>query len=118
MKEDFNDYEDDNIVELVDEDGNKLRFEHLLTFEYKKEWYVALAPEQPEEVPEDVEDEGEEIAIYHLVGGEEDETLEVIEDDELLDEVFAEFCSQYEDFEDADEAAKLDGDGEEGEDGE
>ena len=35
-----------------------------------------------------------------------------IEDDEELDEVFAEFCSQYEDFEDADEAALLDGDGE------
>ena len=117
MKEDFNDYEDDNLVELVDEEGNKLRFEHLLTFEYKGEWYVALAPEQPEEAEEDEEDEGDEVAIYHLVGGEEDEQLEIIEDDDLLDEVFAEFCNQYEDFEDADEAAKLDGD-DDGDDGE
>lgn len=111
MKEEYNDYEDDNLVELVDEDGSTLRFEHLLTFQYKNEWYVALAPEQPEEVTEDEDDEGEEIAIYHLVGGEDDEQLEVIEDDELLDEVFAEFCSQYEDFEDADEAESLDSDG-------
>ena len=29
----------------------------------------------------------------------------------MLDEVFAEFCRQYEDFEDADEAAMLDSDG-------
>ena len=36
----------------------------------------------------------------------------LIDDDALLDEVFAEFCNQYEDFEDADEAALLDGDGE------
>ena len=113
MKEESNDYEDDSLVELVDEDGNTQQFEHLLTFEYKGEWYVALTPaltaeEADESEDEDDEDEGDEVAIYHLVGGEDDETLEVIEDDELLDEVFAEFCSQYEDFEDADEAQKLD----------
>ncbi len=113
MKEETNNYEDDNLVELVDEEGNTLSFEHLLTFEYKGEWYVALTPavaaeEEPEEADED--DEGDEVVIYHLVGGENDEQLETIEDDALLDEVFAEFCSQYEDFEDADEAAELDGD--------
>ena len=36
--------------------------------------------------------------------------MEPIEDDEKLDEVFAEFCNQYEDFEDADEAASLEPD--------
>lgn len=109
MKEEFNDYEEDNIVELVDDEGNTLKFEHLMTFEYKSEWYVALAPVEPIQEATD-EDEGDEIAIFHLVGEEEDERLEMIEDDELLDEVFAEFCNQYEDFEDADEAASLDGD--------
>ena len=111
MKEEYNDYEEDNIIELIDEDGNTLRYEHLLTFQYKGEWYVALAPEAEAEEETD-EDEGEEVAIYHLTGSEENEQLEPIEDDEFLDEVFAEFCSQYEDFEDADEAAKLDGDDE------
>ena len=47
-----------------------------------------------------------------IEGDEENETLVQLEDDEL-DEVFAEFCAQYEDFEDADEAAELDGAGEE-----
>ncbi len=111
MKEDREKYEEeDNIVELVDDEGNSSRYEHLLTFEYKKEWYVALTPERPAEENEDEEDEGDEVAIYHLVGGEDDEQLETIEDDALLDEVFAEFCSLYDDFEDADEASALEPD--------
>ncbi len=115
MKEETNNYEDDNTVTLVNEDGEELSFEHLLTFEYKKEWYIALTPvSEAEESDEDDDGEGEEIVIYHLVGGEDDEELESIDDDALLDEVFAEFCNQYEDFEDADEAAELDG--EEGQD--
>ncbi len=113
MKEDYNDYEDDdNIVELVDEEGNKERYEHIATIEYKGEWYACFTPEtQPEESEEtDGEDEGDEIVIFRIVGEEEDEHLETIEDEALLDEVFAEFCNQYEDSEDADEAAALDGD--------
>ena len=40
FKEENNDYEDgDNIVELIDEDGNTLRYEHVGTIEYKGEWY-------------------------------------------------------------------------------
>ena len=103
MKEERNDYtEDENIVELVDDEGNTFRFEHLMTFEYKGEWYCALT-----ELKDDEEDE--EVAIYRIEGDEENEQLVQIEDDEELDEVFAEFCAQYEDFEDADEAAQLDG---------
>ena len=52
---------------------------------------------------------GEEVAIYRIEGDEDNEQLIQIEDDDELDEVFAEFCAQYEDFEDADEAAELDG---------
>lgn len=113
-KEEENNYEeDDNIVELVDEEGNSYRYEHLMTFEYKGEWYCALTPEAVSEEAED-DEEGEEVAIYHIVGEENDEHLEAIEDEQFLDEVFAEFCNQYDDFEDADEAASLDGDDGEG----
>ena len=110
MKEEREQYdEENNIVELIDEEGNSLHYEHLLTFEYKGEWYCAFTPVEEAEESEDGE-EGEEVVIYHLVGGENDETLEPIEDDETLDEVFAEFCNQYEDFEDAEEAAALEPD--------
>lgn len=109
MKEVGNDYEDGNsIVELMDDDGNKLRFEHLMSFEYKGETYCALTPE--EDAEEGDEDEGAEVAIYHITGDEGDEYLETIEDEQFLDEVFAEFCRLYEDFEDADEAEALEPD--------
>ena len=112
MKEERNDYnEEENIVELVDEEGNSLRFEHLMTFEYKGNWYIALTEVKDAE-PEEDEDGEEEVAIYRIEGDEDNEQLVQIEDDDELDEVFAEFCAQYEDFEDADEAALLDGDGE------
>lgn len=113
MKEDRNDYEEeDNIVELVDEEGNKEKYEHLATIEYKGEWYVCLTPALPPEESEE-DDAGDEVVIFRIVGEEEDEHLETVEDETLLDEVFAEFCNQYGDSEDADEAALLDGDGEE-----
>lgn len=108
MKEIGNDYEDDYIVKIVNEDGKELSFEHLMTFEYKGEWYVALTPAEAAEESED-DDGGEEVVIYHLAGDEDDEMIETVEDDALLDEVFAEFCNLYEDSEDADEAAELDG---------
>ena len=100
MKEERNDYsEDENIVELVDDEGNSFRFEHLLTFEYKGNWYCALT-ELKEAREEGEEDDSEEVAIYRIEGDEENEQLVQIEDDDELDEVFAEFCAQYEDFED------------------
>lgn len=109
FKEENNDYEDgDNIVELIDEDGNTLRYEHVGTIEYKGEWYCFFTPVLS--VEEADEDEGEEVAVFRLVGDEDDERLETIDDDALLDEVFAEFCNQYEDSEDADEAAMLEPD--------
>lgn len=108
LKEDNNDYEEDeNLVELVDEDGNRSNYEHLMTFEYKKEWYVALTPvgdaEEEDEEAELEDDDGDEIAIYHLVGGEDDEHLEAIDDEDLLDELFDEFCRLYEDSEEDEE---------------
>ena len=110
MTEERNDYdEENNIVELVDEDGNTLRYEHLMTFEYRGGWYCAFTPEEAPEV-EDGEDEAEEVAIFRLTGEEDDEHLEVIEDEHLLDEVFAEFCNLYEDSEDEAEARSLDED--------
>lgn len=111
LKEEENNYEEeDNLVELIDEEGVTTTYEHLMTFEYKGEWYVALTPYvEGEEVEEEEDDEGDEVAIYHIVGEEDNESLEAIEDEAFLDEVFAEFCNQYEDFEDEDEAAALDG---------
>lgn len=76
-----------------------------MTFEYKDEWYVALAPVAEEiEENENEDEEEEDIFIYHIVGEEDNETLEVIEDEALLDEVFEEFCRQYDDVDEDEDA--------------
>ena len=46
------------------------------------------------------------MVIFQL--DQENEMLLPLEDEQLLDEVFAEFAHQYEDFENADEAMSLD----------
>ena len=54
------------------------------------------------------EDEEDEVIIFALEGEGDDAVLTPIEDAQLLDEVFAEFCHQYEQFENSDEAMELD----------
>lgn len=110
MKEKENRFEDgEEIVELEDENGNAVTAVHVATLSYKGEWYACFAVE-PEEVDEEADEDESEIAIFRIEGDGENETLEVVEDDALLDEVFAEYCHQYNDFEDAEEAMALEPD--------
>ncbi len=96
--------EEERIIEVESEDG-PIKLYHLATFPYKGETYCVFQKAEPE-----TEEEEDEVAIFRLQEGEEEGTLEPIFDDQLLDEVFAEFCHIYEDFEDADEAMSLDQD--------
>ena len=78
--------EDNKIIELVDDDGNVINFKLLDVTEYKGEKYTLLLAAEPnEEIAED------EVVIFRL--NEEEETLEPIEDETLLEEVF-EFYQQ------------------------
>ena len=57
-EQDFNEQDmeldPENIVELVDDEGNEVRFEHLMTLEHKGNVYICLAPAEPmEDVAED-----------------------------------------------------------------
>ncbi len=106
MKEESNNYEDgESIVEMIDDEGKTYRYEHIMTFEYKNEWYCAMTPASDEEDEEEEDENTEDVAIFRICGEEENEHLEIIEDDALLDELFAEFVRLYEeeDFEDEDE---------------
>ncbi len=96
-------YEEDRILELETEEG-VIKFYHLATFPYKGNTYCVFQRAEPE-----TEEEEDEVVIYRLEEGEDDGMLCPVEDDALLDEVFAEFCHLYEDFENSDEAAALDG---------
>ena len=89
--------ENDDLIELVDEDGNSLVFEHLATFEYKGETYLALC--EPED--EEAEEEGGELEVFFLKieTDENGEDVYNTPDDDVADEIFDEFLKLVEDTE-------------------
>ena len=102
MLDDVYDDEADRIMELEDEDGNVEKYLHIGTIEYKGAWYCCFQMAEPE-----TEEEEDEVLIFRLEGEGDDKRLCTVEDPDLLDEVFAEFCHQYEEFENSDEAMSL-----------
>ncbi len=75
------DGEEEELIELVDDDGNVIKFKLLDVTEYKGEKYVLLLAAEPnEEIAED------EVVIFRL--DEKEEVLNPVEDDDLLQEVF------------------------------
>ena len=95
--------EEDNILELEDDEGNVEKFLHIGTIDYKGEWYCFFQKAEPES-----EEEEDEVVMFLLKEEDGEQRLFPLEDEALMDEVFAEFCNQFEDFEDADEAMSLD----------
>ena len=74
----------ENLVELVDEEGNEVTFEHLMTLEHKGRSYICLVPAEP---MEDVEED--ELVIMRIETDEEGNDYYVtIDSDEELEEVF------------------------------
>lgn len=83
---------EEEIVELIDDDGNVIKFKLLDVTEYKGEKYTLLLAAEPnDEIAED------EVVIFRL--NEKEETLEPIEDDALLQEVFDFYQQEVEDEE-------------------
>ena len=96
--------EEERIVTLTDDEGNEVEYYHIATLPYKGETYCFFQKAEIE-----TEEDEEEVVIYHLTEDEEGQVLSPLTDDALMDEVFAEFCKEYEAYENSDEAAKLDG---------
>lgn len=72
---------DEELIELVDEEGNVINFRLLDVTEYKGEKYTLLLATEPnEEIAED------EVVIFRY--NEAEQTLDPIEDENLLQEVF------------------------------
>lgn len=94
--------ERDDIVVLVDENGDETEFELIDTFELNEKEYVVLLPFNEDEI-EDDEDE-EEIIILKVEQNEEGEDSFVsIDDEDELDSVFEEFKLRMDDEYDFDE---------------
>ncbi len=85
----------DNIITLNDEEGNEVQFEFLDLVELDEEEYVVLLPVSAE----GEEDEGE-VVILKLEDTDEDseeESYVGVEDEEILNKVFAIFKEKYKD---------------------
>lgn len=85
--------ERDDIIVLVDENGEEVEFEHLDTIEMNDNQYVVLLP-----IGEDEENEEDEVVILKVTEGEDGEdSLLAVEDEAELNEVFEEFKIRMED---------------------
>ena len=86
----------DNIIILNDENGNEVKFEFLDLVELDDEEYVVLLPV----TAEGEEDEGE-VVILKIEDTEdensEEESYVGVEDEEILNKVFAIFKEKYKD---------------------
>ena len=73
--------EEEEIIELVDDEGKIIKFRMLDVTEYKGEKYTLLLAAEPnDEVADD------EVVIFRY--NEDEQTLDPIEDENLLQEVF------------------------------
>ena len=73
----------------LDEDGKENTFEHILTFMYEGKKYVALSPIADEESAMD--DDEAEVVLFQITSENGEDTYVSIDNEVLLDEVFAEF---------------------------
>ena len=85
----------DNIIVLNDEQGNEVKFEFLDLVELDEEEYVVLLP-----VTEEGEEDEGEVVILKLEDteeGAEEESYVGVENEEILNRVFAIFKEKYKD---------------------
>lgn len=74
-------FSEDELIELLDEQGNIVKFKLFDVTEYKGEKYTLLLTAEPnDEIADD------EVLIFRL--NEKEQTLEAIEDENLLQEIF------------------------------
>lgn len=85
--------QNDEIMEitLIGDDGAPMIFEHILTFMYEDERYMALVPADL------IDEEEEEVVFMHIVKSGGEDKLEPVENEVLLDELFEVFCELMDD---------------------
>lgn len=81
------DMEREDVVELVDEEGNEVSFEHLMTLEHNGKIYICLAPIEP---MEDVEED--ELVIMRIETDQDgNDYYATIDDEEELNVAFEKY---------------------------
>lgn len=82
--------EEDDIITLMGEDGAEEEFYHIATIDYEDKWYIFLHPvEEQEGIAED------EALIFEIgTDAEGNDVFDLVEDDELIDKVYAEYVKE------------------------
>ena len=95
MEKNEQNMEMDNIIELVDEDGQSIDFEVIMTVPYGGEDYVLLAPVEP---TEDMDED--EVLVLRIDNDENgDEIYVSVDDDDVVQKVFEKYLELVEEEE-------------------
>lgn len=90
--------EQNTVIELIDESGNSVKFDLVMTFDYEGKRYAALLP------IDDVENVGDdEVVLLEVVKEKNGDNFVTIENPVLLDEVFNEFIELFDEMADGDD---------------
>ena len=90
--------EQNTIIELVDESGNTVKFDLVMTFDYEGKRYAALLPvDEVENVGDD------EVVLLEVVKDKSGDNFVSIDNPVLLDEVFNEFIELFDEMADEDD---------------
>ena len=83
--------EDDEVIVLQGPDGEEVEFEEIADITLGEHFYVILQPvERPEDMGQD------EAVVFEVVSGEENDEFVVVDDDDIIDEVFTEYNRLFE----------------------
>lgn len=83
--------EDDEVIVLQGPDGEEVEFEEIADITLGEHFYVILQPvERPEDMGQD------ETVVFEVVSGEENDEFVVVDDDDIIDEVFTEYNRLFE----------------------
>lgn len=74
---------EDNLIQLIDEDGEELNFEHIMTLDYKDKQYIVLTPADEEFYDDDLCNDTDELAE---LDGAEEEDFDEYDDEEDVEE--------------------------------
>ena len=90
--------EQNTVIELIDESGNTVKFDLVMTFDYEGKRYAALLP------IDDVENVGDdEVVLLEVVKEKNGDNFVTIENPVLLDEVFNEFIELFDEMADGED---------------
>ena len=90
-REDLEQEDEGDIIVLQGPDGEEVEFEEVADINLGEHFYVIVQPvERPEDMGKD------EAVVFEVVAGEENDEFVVVDDDDIIDAVFAEYNRVYE----------------------